>query len=506
MSDHGPTPINWDRLTSDDPAAMRPTAPKAMPPVAEPLEPFGYIDERRPSNRPTTLDESAFEEPELDIRRAYLPNGFGEWFAAGLTLLPALLFLPGSQAYRLPARVGAYGISLFAVALWWFGRGGQRKVHHPAERWLSFVVGWLVLEIAHPLTNSLLSGVAQVALYFAILSPVFWAPAYANGVRGLKRILVILLICNGINSAVGVLQVYDPDRWMPRELSANFTQNSDALAASSYTGPNGQRIIRPPGLFDTPGAVCTAGTIAALFGLIFALEGAWWRRGLAVAFSLAGIGAIYLSHVRASMIVAIGMMMAYAAMLVLQKQRARLVVFGGIGVALIVGGLSIATVLGGTGIRERFSTLLESDPAELYYQSRGVQLEYAFDNLIVNYPLGAGLARWGMMRGYFGNPANLDSSEVFAEIQPNAWLLDGGVLLLLFYSLALGVTAMNDLRLVRSLALREDQLWAAAVAAANLGTLALVFSFVPFGTASGMQFWFLEGVLHGSMAGRPRIA
>src|SRR5439155_1136952 len=47
------------------------------------------------------------------------PSGFAEWFAVSQTLLPALLLLPGSQMYRLPLRVGAYAISLYAFALWW---------------------------------------------------------------------------------------------------------------------------------------------------------------------------------------------------------------------------------------------------------------------------------------------------------------------------------------------------------------------------------------------------
>jgi hypothetical protein len=502
MAEQPPGPIDWNQLTTGAPAPPR-SAPRAdIPDVVGPLEPLVYPYE---SDEPVA-DVEADEPPAEAASESWLPHGFGEWFAAGLTLLPALLFLPGSQAYRLPARVGAYGISLYAFALWWFQRGGERKVRHPAERWLMLVIGWLALEIAHPLTNSLLSGVAQVALYFAILSPVFWAPAYVNGIRGLKRILVVLLICNGLNSTVGVLQVYNPDRWMPRELSANFSQNRDALAASSYVGPGGRLIIRPPGLFDTPGAVCTAGTIATLFGLVFALEGVWWKRAGALGFALAGIAAIYLSHVRASMIVLIGMMLAYGFMLALQDQKKRLAAFGGIAVGIVVVGLSVSTILGGESIRDRFSTLLQENPTELYYQSRGIQLEYAFDSLIVDYPLGAGLARWGMMRSYFGNPGNLDSTEVFAEIQPNAWLLDGGVLLLFFYGVALAVTVFYDLRLVRSLAREEDRLWAASVVAANFGTLALIFSFIPFGTASGMQFWFLEGVLHGAMAGRPRRA
>jgi len=151
---------------------------------------------------------------------------------------------------------------------------------------------------------------------------------------------------------------------------------------------------------------------------------------------------------------------------------------------------------------DKFETLHEK---ALYYRSRGMSVEYAFNNLLVDYPLGAGLGRWGMMRYYFGDAGKLASTEVFAEVQPNAWLLDGGLFLLVFYSLALTVTAFYDVKLLRSLASREDRLWASAVIAANFGTLALVFSFVPFGTAAGMQFWFLEGTLHGAMSRRPRL-
>jgi hypothetical protein len=58
--------------------------------------------------------------------------------------------------------------------------------------------------------------------------------------------------------------------------------------------------------------------------------------------------------------------------------------------------------------------------------------------------------------------------------------------------------------LIRSLASPDDRLVAGIVVAANVGTLGLVFTFIPFGTAVGMQFWFLEGMLRGAMADRPR--
>jgi hypothetical protein len=459
-----------------------------------------------PLDRQTIESGADPNDPPIDAE-SIRPSGFAEWFALSQTLLPALLFLPGSQAYRLPIRIGAYAISLYAFVLYWFHRGGRKQGDHPAERYLMLVLLVLALSIVHPLTNSLEAGVAQVALYFAIFCPVFWARSYVTTRRHLVRVLLILLVCNGINSIVGVLQVYDPDRWMPRELSMVFTGSRDALSAASYVGPGGRLIIRPPGLFDTPGAVCSAGTVAALFGLIMCLEPlALWKRALSLAMAIAGLSAIYLSHVRVSLVVAVGMMAMYVGMLIVQKQARRVTGFTMLAGGLLVGSLSLATILGGESIAERFTTLIAEDPRQLYYQSRGIAVEYAFSNLLVDYPLGAGLARWGMMRAYFGDPAKLDSAELFAEVQPNAWILDGGIFLLVFYSLALLATVFRDLKLVRTLANPDDRLWASAVIAANFGTLALVFSFVPFGTAAGMQFWFLEGALHGAMARRPRIA
>ena len=74
-----------------------------------------------------------------------------------------------------------------------------------------------------------------------------------------------------------------------------------------------------------------------------------------------------------------------------------------------------------------------------------------------------------------------------------------------FALIALIATAVYDLKLIWSLEDRTDRLWTSAVVAANFGTIALVFTFVPFGTAAGLQFWFLEGSLHGAMARRRRV-
>jgi hypothetical protein len=432
------------------------------------------------------------------------PTGFIEWFVVAQTAIPAILFLPGSQAVRLPVRIGTYALTLIGFAWWWMNR--SQRLRHPAHRWLWLALVYLGVMIFHPQTSSPLGGIAQTFLYFAVFSSVFWAPSFVDSPRKLVRLLALLLVCNGINSMVGVLQVYDPDRFMPRELSFAFG-DKNALAMVSYVGADGRVVVRPPGLFDTPGAVCGAGTIAALLGLVFALERfAWWKRAAALLFALAGISAIYLSHVRANFVVVVGMMIVYAALLIVQGQRVRATAFAALCIGLVATGLIGASMVGGESIVDRFSSLLDRDPRSLYYESRGEHLTVGFRELWARYPLGAGLARWGMMRGYFGDPGNLDSTALWAEVQPNAWMVDGGIVLLSLYGVALLVTALFEWRLVAAIADHEDRRWAIVVAALNLGTLALIFSFVPFTTQVGLQFWFLEGALLGAMAYRTRYS
>src|SRR5439155_8859056 len=176
-----------------------------------------YYAAHTPADETPSGSDPDSEDPPLDDE-SFLPSGFGEWFAISQTLLPALLLVPGSQAYRLPLRVGAFAISLVVFLLWWFDKGAKQQGKHPAERYLVFVLLVVGLSIAHPNTNSLFAGIAQAMLYFAICCPLFWARGYITTRRQLVRVLAVLLICNGVNAIVGVLQVYDPARWMP-ELS-----------------------------------------------------------------------------------------------------------------------------------------------------------------------------------------------------------------------------------------------------------------------------------------------
>jgi hypothetical protein len=458
--------------------------------------PVTFPDHAEP---PYTYEPAEPEEESLE-GGSWRPSGLLEWFAISQTALPALLYLPGIQSFRTVIRVSAFGVSLLAFAYWYFGNRPRLPLRHPAQAWLLGVLCLLTAMIAHPDTYGVLAGAGQTALYFAVFCPIFWVPSFVANRHALIRVLAILLICNGINSVVGVLQVQDPDRWMPAEFSSSFQADSLRFATSVYVGPNGRLIVRPPGLYDTPGAVCGAGTIASILGLIFCFERiAAWKRAGALALALAGMSAIYLTHVRASFLVVLVMMATYLIMLTIQKQKLRVTGFLGLSAGLLAAALSVATILGGDSIQERFMTVFQGDPRTVYAENRGNQLQSAFSDLLTEYPMGAGLARWGVIAGVVGIPV---SKQLWAEVQPAAWILDGGLFLLILYGGALVVTLLWELKLVRNLTDPTDRLWAAAVVAANVGTLALVFTFVPFSTQIGLQFWFLEGLLHGAMVTR----
>jgi hypothetical protein len=417
--------------------------------------------------------------------------GLAEFFIISQTAIPAILYLPGTQPVRFYVRVASFAISM-ALLVWWAAGNARRVRPHPAQGWIVAATIYLVAMVVHPFTSSTLGGVAQLVLYLSVMAPVFWAPSVVRGPDHLARLMTLLLVCNGINAIVGVLQVYDPDRWMPQEMSRLVTESAFGLGAVTYRGPQGM-IVRPPGLFDNPGAVAGPGMYAALLGLVFATSAsAWWKRLIALGGSFAGVAAIYLSQVRVSLVVLVVMLGTYAAVLMLHRRARRATVFGGIAAAIVVATFTFAVTLGGESIAERTLTLFAQDPVSLYSASRGGQLAYTFDELVRTYPIGAGLGRWGMISGYFGG----SQQPLWAEIQVAGWAIDGGIPLLILGIAAPVVALISLWRLAKSDPDAKVRACAAIALAANLGTAALIFSFTPFVTQIGLQFWFLAGAVH----------
>jgi hypothetical protein len=424
--------------------------------------------------------------------------GIPELFVISQTALPAMLYLPGSQAFRLPLRVGAFLISLALLVRWLLSSApADGDARHPATPWIMTILAFVGLMIFHPYTSTLVGGLSQLGLYVCVFAPLFWAPPLIRTPTRLRRLMVLLLVCNGINAVIGVLQVYQPERWLPDEFSRIVTQSELGLGPVSYAGADGEVIVRPPGLFDTPGAVAGPGGYAALLGLIFAATRIRpWLRLASLGFAFAGLAAIYLSHVRISLVVAAAMMLAYAVTLFTQRRVSTATLFAGVSAAVLGGAFIFAVILGGGAVAERFATLFESDPLSVYYAARGGQLSYAFRDSLFDFPFGAGLARWGMTAAYFGQ-VTIDRPSLWAEIQLAGWILDGGVILMALSCGALAVSAKRELELAWQTHRPLVAACAAAVFAANLGPISLIFSFTPFVTQIGVQYWFLAGALHG---------
>ena len=427
-----------------------------------------------------------------------VPWGFAEFFVISQTALPALLYLPGTQGFRLGIRFSAFAISLAAFG--WFVVQPTRPKPHPATKGVVTIMLLMGVMLAHPYTPSIVGGIAHIAVYFAVLAPVFWAPAFVRSPEHFARLMGLLLICSGANSLVGVLQVYDPNTWMPTELSRVITEGAVGLGPVTYIGPNGQTVIRPPGLFDTPGSVAGPGMFAALLGAVFGLSAIpLWQRAGAFVLAAAGVAAIYLSQVRVSLVILVLMIVAYAAVLFVQKRAAKATVFAGLAAGMIAVSFLVAVTLGGESIVTRVQSLFIEDPVSVYYRARGAQLDYTLTEMLYEFPLGAGIGRWGMAAGYF-NQSNVPN--LWAEIQLTGWMIDGGVLMIALYGGTLVYASMFDSAVARHTFAPRVAACGAVVFAANLGTLVMIISFTPFVTQIGLQYWFLAGALQGVVAGQ----
>ena len=363
---------------------------------------------------------------------------------------------------------------------------------------------YVAVMFLHPATNTTTAGLAQIGMHLAVAAPLFWAPYHFLGdYKRLARVLTILWVLNCASVLVGILQIRDPETWMPAEFTSVMKIYNQTIEMYQYRAADGRLAIRPPGLGDSPGAACGAGVFVAILGLAYlGLPVSKSRKLLGSLMGMAGVVIIFLSHVRSSLVVVVGCAVVYSIILVGQGRfRTALTL------ALLIAvcgfySLLYAESLGGQSTIDRFATLLEDDPSKVYLRSARMGMVIsAFDTVLVEHPIGAGLGRWGMMRKYFGNENNIDSPEIWAEVQFQAWVLDGGIVLLSLYLIALAVAVQRVVRICvfhKSVKLRQ---WAAVIIMLSAGPIALLFSYCPFNSQIGMQFWFLIGAFEGLAQG-----
>jgi hypothetical protein len=403
----------------------------------------------------------------------------------------ALLFdLFGS--YRILVRAAAFGSSLLLLFMLPKGRGRA----HPsvmAAYWVMIILG---LSFFHPTTNSLLVGSAQILLYLAILGPLFWIPRLHIDMAGLRRVLLVIFIFHTISATAGVLQARFPGRFQPSLSTTIASQGRGYVEGLKITLASGQRVFRPMGLTDVPGGAAIAGLYTVLFGIGFYLTSRRKLMRLLCLGSIAlGMVCLYLAQVRSILIITAISVLAFCGLLLWQNRTTRLLVLGGLLLALIALSFTYAVSIGGKSVTTRMSTLVADRPGSVYYKNRGIFLEETINVLLPQYPLGAGLGRWGMMNAYFGNETDPERGPIYAEIQWTGWLLDGGIPLILAYVVALVLALMMALKIALNRNAGDLYVWGGIVLAYSAGALATTFNYPLFIGQGGMEFWLLNALL-----------
>jgi hypothetical protein len=404
----------------------------------------------------------------------------------------ALLFsVLGS--FRIVVRAAAFAASLVLLL---FLPGRRQK--HPASQPAWWVLAIIGFSNFHPTTNSLASGIAQTAMYFAILGPLFWVPRLCIDMAVLRSIMLMLLVFHTLSAALGVVQVYYPGRFQPNLSSVIAQKGKGYVESLQFTLASGERVFRPMGLTDVPGGAATAGFYTVLLGMGFFLsDRRFWLRTACVGSMILGMMCLYLSHVRSLLVMTLLCMVVFVSFLA-RRHVDKLTVLTPILGMVVVGSFYLSILLGGKSVSNRVNTLVEDQPNVVYYQNRGHFLEDTINELLPQYPFGAGLGRWGIMNTYFGNNSDPESASIWVEIQWTGWLLDGGVPLILAYTAALFLA----FRLAWQIALRPAStahddlwLWGAILLAYNIGALAVTFNYPLFIGQGGLEFWLLNGVL-----------
>jgi hypothetical protein len=405
-----------------------------------------------------------------------------------------LLLFEVPNAVRLFLRTAAFTSSLALILI-----VPGRSLRHPALPLAWLMVAWLCLQMLHPYLNTPLAGMAQIGLYVAILGPLVWANRLYVTLRTLRRLLLVFWAFHSLSALVGVLQVYMPERFTFNISNSLITSAGDSIDGLKITLASGERVWRPTGLTDIPGGASNAGFNALMFGMVFLLsDRGFFLRMLSFISIGLGFFCIYVCQVRVTLVISLVVLATFSIVLLIRSELKRFFTLMSIVPAIVVGAFLWAASVGGESVTSRLATLIEDRPDRVYYENRGRFLESGIYDYAPEYPLGAGLGRWGMMNQYFGDNRDPLRSAIWSEIQLTSWILDGGIPLVLMYYTALLITCWTALRIALRSQKGSIELWASLILAYDVGALVTTFGFPLFLSSSGMEFWLLNALLFGA--------
>jgi hypothetical protein len=399
-----------------------------------------------------------------------------------------LLLIPGFGAARTIIRIGSFGLSLYLLA------NLKGKVVNYPPKWIAYgIIAILGLSLCfNSHLNSFAAGLGQIAMYLAILGPLFWVSKLPLSATGFRNLLVLIWGFQSISTLFGLLQIYFPEQFQ--------FQISSVIANSTFGGENlkivlenGTSIYRPSGLTDQPGGAALAGFYSVLLGISFFLEGKnIYSVGLGLLSTLVGFFCIYMSQVRSILIATCLCIGCLLLILCINRSFKRALTLVSAIQPIILGTFGWATAVGGTGTLDRINSLFADNANQVYQENRGHFLEDTIDLLLPKYPWGAGLGRWGMMNNYFGKNGNPLTDQIWVEIQWTGWLLDGGIPLVITYSAAIVLAFYLALQIACQQRENNLSFWSAVICAYNAGIIMITFNYPVFISQTGMEFWLLN--------------
>ena len=405
-----------------------------------------------------------------------------------------LLFVPGSQPFRTYIRAFPY-LSSFAALLVSTRALGAESIG-PGARWIVASLALMVACLMHPATW-MMSGIAQIVFQVSLAAPIFWAVRVWISAERLERLIWLVFAAHFCSAGLGLLQVYYPDTFLPPEFSSlGLKLNPWFVESMSYIGTGDRLIVRPPGLSDMPGGAAISAVIAALlaFGFVTRSNMTIRYRAYYLGAVLVSITVVYLTQVRSVLLMLVICMQAIAFVSLRQGRALQ----GGwrltLASALVVGSFVWAVTIGGDVLVERFQGILSSGVVETYQENRGFFLAFTIREAMFDYPLGAGLGRWGMMSVYFGEPGNWQFPSLHVEIQPTGWLYDGGIPMWVLYGTAIVLAMRHSYRIA---VMRDHPLHELANMALSVQVLivGLCFTGPVFNTQLGILFWLMTAVV-----------
>lgn len=417
--------------------------------------------------------------------------GAVEWFVIFQFACQLGLIIPGIGPLRLILRCAAFGASLGYLFI-----GNRRGARHPSSWAALAIMVILALCMLNPMGNTIFSQVAQVGLYVAILAPLFWVPRLKMDRQLFRRVILIFWTFHALSAGVGALQVYFPGRFQPPVSTVIEAKGQGYVESLKIKLSNGQEVFRPMGLTDQPGGAAMSGLYTVLFGIgLLLTESSYVLRGLCCASIAMGLFCLYLAQVRSVFVMTGVCAISFCGLLTLRGDFHRLIQAGAVLAALVFVSFIWAVSLGGDVVTKRLTSLVTDRADNVYYKNRGHFLDETIHEMLPQYPFGAGLGRWGMMNTYFGDRSLKDSSMIWVEIQWTAWLLDGGVPLILAYVTALVLAFVVAWKVSFDRKIGSLGVWGSLLFAYNLAAIAMTFNYPLFIGQSGLEFWLLNACL-----------